>query len=98
MREALDDQTLPVCFKGKKPFINMREVAKLFKPIALSFASDSGKSKAAAQFDISPEAYLVISVSDFCNISLIFCIKLYLVNKLICFVLISRRAMLAWGF
>lgn len=61
MREALDDWTLPVCFKGEKPFKNMREVAKLFKPIALSFASDSGKTKAAAQFDISPEAYLVIS-------------------------------------
>ncbi|GAU19554.1 hypothetical protein TSUD_303670 [Trifolium subterraneum] len=58
IKEAPEDQTLPLCWYGKRPFRSVYEVRKYFKPIALSFPS-SGKIK--AQFEIPPEAYLIIS-------------------------------------
>ncbi|KAK9673193.1 hypothetical protein RND81_12G152200 [Saponaria officinalis] len=59
LKDAIDDDTLPVCWKGKRPFKSVRDVRKYFKPLALSF-EDGGRS--APQFDIPPENYLIISV------------------------------------
>ncbi|XP_030516044.2 aspartic proteinase Asp1-like [Rhodamnia argentea] len=56
--EALDDPTLPLCWKGRKPFKNIRDVRKYFKPFALSFNS-GGRTK--NQFEVPPESYLIIS-------------------------------------
>ena len=58
--EALDDQTLPLCWKGKKPFKRIRDIKKYFKPLALSF---SNGWRAKSQFEIPPESYLIVSVS-----------------------------------
>ncbi|KAJ6996463.1 hypothetical protein D5086_010168 [Populus alba] len=58
LREALDDHTLPVCWKGRKPFKSIRDVKKYFKTFALSFTNER-KSKTELEFP--PEAYLIIS-------------------------------------
>ncbi|CAL5368846.1 unnamed protein product [Camellia sinensis] len=58
LSETQDDRTLSVCWKGKKPFKNLRDVKKYFKPLALSFSSGW---RTKAQFEIPPEAYLIIS-------------------------------------
>ena len=58
LKEAPDDRTLPLCWHGKRPIKNIHEVKKYFKPLALSFAA----RKTRAQFEIPPEAYLIISV------------------------------------
>ncbi|KAI3451613.1 hypothetical protein Pfo_008278 [Paulownia fortunei] len=58
MKEATDDHTLPFCWKGKKPFKSTRDVRKYFKPLAFSFANGW---RTKAQFEIPPEAYLIIS-------------------------------------
>ncbi|KAJ9172567.1 hypothetical protein P3X46_015791 [Hevea brasiliensis] len=53
--ETPDDQTLPLCWKGKKPFKSIHDVKKFFKTFALSFTSNGRK------FEFPPEAYLIIS-------------------------------------
>ncbi|KAI5335794.1 hypothetical protein L3X38_025928 [Prunus dulcis] len=58
LKEALDDRTLPLCWKGRKPFRNIRDVKTYFKPLALRFASGR---KDTTQFELPPEAYLIIS-------------------------------------
>ncbi|XP_057492172.1 aspartic proteinase Asp1-like [Actinidia eriantha] len=58
LREALDDQTLPLCWKGKKPVKSIRDIKKYFKPLALSF---SNGWRAKSQFEIPPESYLIVS-------------------------------------
>lgn len=58
LKDAVEDDTLPVCWKGKKPFRSIREVENYFKPLALSFGS---RWKSAARFDIPPDNYLIIS-------------------------------------
>jgi hypothetical protein len=72
LREALDDQTLPICWKGRKPFKSVRDVKKYFKTFALSFAND-GKSK--TQLEFPPEAYLIVSVSPPLNSFSTFCFQ-----------------------
>ena len=59
VREALDDQTLPLCWRGKRPFKSVRDVRKFFKPLALSFA---GGGRTKTQYDIPLESYLIISL------------------------------------
>lgn len=61
LKVAPDDQTLPMCWHGKTPFRSINEVKKYFKPLVLSF-SNGGKIR--SQFEIPPEAYLIISVSS----------------------------------
>ncbi|KAL1820228.1 aspartic proteinase Asp1 isoform X1 [Daucus carota subsp. sativus] len=56
LNEANDDKSLPVCWKGTKPFRSIRDVSNLFKPLALSFT----KSK-TAQLQMPPEAYLIVT-------------------------------------
>ncbi|XLU35038.1 hypothetical protein S245_071104, partial [Arachis hypogaea] len=58
LKEAHDDHTLPQCWHGRRPFRSIHKVRKYFKPMALSFAG-GGRSK--AQFEIPPEAHLIIS-------------------------------------
>ncbi|KAK1433345.1 hypothetical protein QVD17_10255 [Tagetes erecta] len=53
---ANDDKTLPLCWKGSKPFKSIQDIKSVFKPIMLSFA----KSK-HVRFQMDPEAYLIIS-------------------------------------
>ncbi|KAI3499698.1 hypothetical protein L1887_35503 [Cichorium endivia] len=50
---ANEDKSLPVCWKGSKPFESIYDVKNLFEPIILKFK----KSK----FQLEPEAYLIIS-------------------------------------
>ncbi|GAB4855724.1 hypothetical protein Ancab_024368 [Ancistrocladus abbreviatus] len=59
LRDAAEDVTLPLCWKGKKPFKSVRDVRKYFKPLALSFGSGG---KPDTQFEIAPESYLIISL------------------------------------
>ena len=61
IKEAPDDHTVPLCWHGRRPFRSLYDVRKYFKPMALSFTGSNGRSK--AQFEIPPEAYLIISVS-----------------------------------
>ncbi|KAK7369529.1 hypothetical protein VNO80_11568 [Phaseolus coccineus] len=58
LKAAPDDQTLPLCWHGRRPFKSIREVRRYFKPVALTF-NNGGRVK--AQFEIAPEAYLIIS-------------------------------------
>ncbi|KAJ7957066.1 Aspartic proteinase Asp1 [Quillaja saponaria] len=58
LREASDDRTLNLCWKGRKPFKSVCDVRKYFKPLALRFTS-GGRAK--TQFELSPESYLIIS-------------------------------------
>ncbi|KAL8217754.1 hypothetical protein R6Q57_021127 [Mikania cordata] len=53
---ANEDKSLPICWKGSKPFKSVQDVKNLFTPIMLSFE----KSK-NARFQMDPEAYLIIS-------------------------------------
>ncbi|XP_022132180.1 aspartic proteinase Asp1-like isoform X2 [Momordica charantia] len=50
------DKTLPVCWKGTKAFRSVVDVRNFFKPLALSFTDSKN-----VQFQIPPEAYLIIS-------------------------------------
>ncbi|XP_028771297.1 aspartic proteinase Asp1 [Neltuma alba] len=56
--EAPDDQTVPICWHGRRPFRSINEVRKYFKPLALSFTTGR---RSRAVFEIPPEAYLIIS-------------------------------------
>ncbi|KAL3523439.1 hypothetical protein ACH5RR_016273 [Cinchona calisaya] len=58
LREVKDDDTLPLCWKGRKPFKSVVDARQYFKPLGLSF--DNGW-RAKTQFEIPPEAYLIIS-------------------------------------
>ncbi|XP_057970806.1 aspartic proteinase Asp1 [Malania oleifera] len=58
LNEAQDDRTLPFCWKGKKPFKNMRDIKRYFKPFALSFEN---RGKAKTKYELLPESYLIIS-------------------------------------
>lgn len=64
LKLASDDKTLELCWKGPKAFESVIDVRNFFKPLAMSF-----KNSKNVQFQIPPEAYLIISVS-FSNISL----------------------------
>nr|KAJ0227679.1 hypothetical protein LSAT_V11C100049680 [Lactuca sativa] len=52
-----EDKSLPVCWKGSKPFKSIYDVKNLFEPIILKFK----KSK----LQLNPESYLVISTYHF---------------------------------
>ncbi|CAH2067735.1 unnamed protein product [Thlaspi arvense] len=52
-----EDKSLPVCWKGKKPFKSVHEVEKYFKTITLRF----GSQKNGQLFQVPPESYLIIT-------------------------------------
>ncbi|KAG7982821.1 hypothetical protein I3843_04G072400 [Carya illinoinensis] len=58
-REALDDKTPPLCWRGRMPFQSLQDVRKYFKPLALSFTNGE---KAKIQLELPPDAYLIISI------------------------------------
>ncbi|KAL3840028.1 hypothetical protein ACJIZ3_024619 [Penstemon smallii] len=55
LKEAVEDITLPLCWKGAKPFKSVREVVNYFKPLTLNL-------KDKVQFHLRPEAYLIVTV------------------------------------
>lgn len=61
LRETADE-SLPVCWRGAKPFTKVTETNKYFKALALSVTT-VGKAK-KSQLLLSPESYLIISVGD----------------------------------
>nr|XP_027095739.1 aspartic proteinase Asp1-like isoform X1 [Coffea arabica] len=58
LKEAKDDRTLPECWRGRKPFKSVHDVRKYFKPLGLSFHHGQ---RVRTQFEIPPDAYLIIS-------------------------------------
>ncbi|KAK1371149.1 Aspartic proteinase Asp1 [Heracleum sosnowskyi] len=56
LKDANDDKTLPVCWKGTKAFNSIRDVRNLFKTLILSFTDSMN-----VQLQLSPEAYLIVS-------------------------------------
>ncbi|KAL6208302.1 hypothetical protein ACLB2K_019253 [Fragaria x ananassa] len=56
LKDAPEDKSLPICWKGSKPFKSVRDVQNYFKPLALSFTNAKN-----VQLQISPEAYLIVS-------------------------------------
>ncbi|XP_051124079.1 aspartic proteinase Asp1-like isoform X2 [Andrographis paniculata] len=56
LKDAAEDKSLPVCWKGAKPFKSVQDAAKYFKPLALTFT----KAK-TAQFPLRPESYLIVT-------------------------------------
>ncbi|KAK3419366.1 hypothetical protein EUGRSUZ_H05087 [Eucalyptus grandis] len=53
------DPDLPLCWKCRKSFKDIRDVTKYFKPFALTF--NRGEST-ESQFEVPPESYLIRSV------------------------------------
>ncbi|XP_010547875.1 PREDICTED: aspartic proteinase Asp1 [Tarenaya hassleriana] len=58
LKEARDDSTLPLCWQGRRPFLNVDEAKKYFRPLSVSFKT-GWRSKSL--YEIPPEAYLIIS-------------------------------------
>ncbi|KAA0055449.1 aspartic proteinase Asp1 [Cucumis melo var. makuwa] len=56
LEDAPEDKSLPVCWKGPRPFKSLHDVKKYFNPLALRFT----KTK-KAQIQLAPEAYLIIT-------------------------------------
>lgn len=57
LKEAPEDGTLPLCWKGTEKFKSILDVKKFFKTLYLVFAN--GKR---AQLEIAPAGYLIITV------------------------------------
>ncbi|XP_058189697.1 aspartic proteinase Asp1-like isoform X1 [Rhododendron vialii] len=57
--EDAADQSLPICWKGTKPFKSISDVKNYFKPLVLSFKK--GTIHKNVQLQIPPEAYLIIT-------------------------------------
>ncbi|KAJ3671643.1 hypothetical protein LUZ60_007722 [Juncus effusus] len=56
LKEASDDPSLPLCWKGQKPFKSISDAKKHFKPVLLSFIN--GKK---VTLEIPPENYLIVT-------------------------------------
>lgn len=56
LKGATEDESLPVCWRGARPIRSVNDVKAYFKPLTLSFPR-------SVQYEIPPEAYLVITVS-----------------------------------
>ncbi|GMH22256.1 hypothetical protein Nepgr_024099 [Nepenthes gracilis] len=56
LKDAPEDKTLPVCWKGAVPFKSVSDVEELFNTISLRF-----KKAKNVMMDIAPQAYLIIS-------------------------------------
>ena len=67
LNRATEDQSLPICWKGAKPFKSLQDAKYYFKPLILSF-----KKSKILQLQLPPEAYLIVSVSNFLNYKLHF--------------------------
>ncbi|XP_057503823.1 aspartic proteinase Asp1-like isoform X2 [Actinidia eriantha] len=56
LKDAAEDQSLPVCWKGTKPFKSIHDVKNYFRPLVLSFTNAKN-----LQLQLPPETYLVIT-------------------------------------
>ncbi|XP_078157239.1 aspartic proteinase Asp1-like isoform X3 [Carex rostrata] len=56
LKEVSDDPSLPLCWKGQKPFKSISDAKKYFKSVVLSFVN--GKKP---NLEIPPENYLVVT-------------------------------------
>ncbi|KAJ1388122.1 Xylanase inhibitor, C-terminal [Sesbania bispinosa] len=56
LNRATEDQTLPNCWKGAKPFRSVSDVDNYFKTLVLSFTKSRN-----SQLQLPPQAYLIIS-------------------------------------
>ncbi|KAK9993662.1 hypothetical protein SO802_023365 [Lithocarpus litseifolius] len=56
LKDAAEDKSLSICWKGKKPFKSVGDVKSYFKPLALSFTNAKN-----VQLQLSPEAYLIVT-------------------------------------
>ncbi|KAG6432604.1 hypothetical protein SASPL_104185 [Salvia splendens] len=56
LKDAVEDKSLPVCWKGAKPFKSILDAANHFKPLALSFTNAKN-----VQLHLPPESYLVVT-------------------------------------
>lgn len=54
LTEAANDKSLPVCWKGPKPFRSIADASSYFKPLTLSF-----KQAKNIQLQLTPETYLI---------------------------------------
>ena len=57
LKDVTDDNSLPICWKGNKPFKSVQDAKSFFTPLALSFTKAKN-----AQLQLPPEAYLIVSV------------------------------------
>ncbi|XP_028757532.1 aspartic proteinase Asp1 [Neltuma alba] len=56
LSRATADRSLPVCWKGSKPFKSVGDVANLFKPLTLSFTRMKN-----VQLQLPPSSYLILT-------------------------------------
>ncbi|CAM8980225.1 unnamed protein product [Rhodiola kirilowii] len=56
LKDAVEDKTLPICWKGLRPFKSVQDVKSYFKPLQLKFTKTKN-----SQLEIPPESYLVIT-------------------------------------
>ncbi|PIM99874.1 Aspartyl protease [Handroanthus impetiginosus] len=56
LKDAVEDKSLPVCWKGTKPFKSIRDAVSYFKPLVLSFTNAKN-----VQFHLQPESYLIVT-------------------------------------
>lgn len=56
LKDAADDKSLSICWKGKKPFKSVGDVKNFFKPIVVSFTNAKN-----VQLHLPPEAYLIVT-------------------------------------
>ncbi|XP_055830221.1 aspartic proteinase Asp1-like isoform X2 [Solanum dulcamara] len=54
LTDAVNDKSLPVCWKGSKPFKSIKDATRYFKPLTLSFTQAKN-----IQLQLTPEAYLI---------------------------------------
>ncbi|XP_020226061.1 aspartic proteinase Asp1 [Cajanus cajan] len=55
LRRATEDPSLPICWKGSKPFESPQDVINNFKPLTLSF------TKSNSLLQLPPQAYLIVT-------------------------------------
>ncbi|XP_070669507.1 aspartic proteinase Asp1-like isoform X2 [Malus domestica] len=56
LKYATEDQSLPICWKGSKPFKSVGDAKNFFKPLAQSFTKAKN-----VQLQLSPDAYLIVT-------------------------------------
>ncbi|XP_042033213.1 aspartic proteinase Asp1-like [Salvia splendens] len=56
LKDAVEDKSLPICWKGAKPFKSVLDAANHFKPLGLSFTNAKN-----VQLHLAPESYLVVT-------------------------------------
>ncbi|XP_010479040.1 PREDICTED: aspartic proteinase Asp1 [Camelina sativa] len=57
LKDAKEDKTLPICWKGAKPFKSVLDVKTYFKTLTINFTN----GRKNTQLQIPPESYLIIS-------------------------------------